>query len=148
MDSLAHDVEINRLPEDVFAYVTDPSRFAEWQEAVVEAHPPESGPMGLDSRFQLTRRMGPRTQTMTVEITEWDAPRSYAFRVLDGPVRAIGKGRLEPTAGGDRTRFSFELDFEGHGIGKLLIPLVVRRQSEKEMVASHHSLKRQLEGTT
>lgn len=148
MGSLAHDVEINRTPADVFEYVTDPSRFTEWQEAVVEAHPPDSGPMGPGSKFQLTRRMGPRTQTMTVEMTGWDAPRSYAFRVLDGPVRAIGKGRLEPTAEGNNTRFSFELDFEGHGIGKLLIPLVVRRQARKEMVASHRSLKRQLDGTT
>jgi uncharacterized protein YndB with AHSA1/START domain len=35
MAPIVHSVEIKRSPEDVFAYVTDPSRFAEWQEAVV-----------------------------------------------------------------------------------------------------------------
>jgi uncharacterized protein YndB with AHSA1/START domain len=28
-------IEINRRPEEVFAYVTDPSRIGEWQESVV-----------------------------------------------------------------------------------------------------------------
>jgi hypothetical protein len=38
-----------------------------------------------------------------------------------------------------------ELDFEGHGIGKLLVPLVVRRQAEKELTQSHIDLKIKLE---
>jgi hypothetical protein len=38
-----------------------------------------------------------------------------------------------------------ELDFEGHGIGKLLVPLVVRRQAKKELAQSHEDLKRTLE---
>ena len=65
--------------------------------------------------------------------------------MLDGPVRAIGKGRFEPLGEGDRTRFTFEIDFEGHGIGKLLVPLVVRRQAQKELLQSHEDLKRTLE---
>jgi hypothetical protein len=38
-----------------------------------------------------------------------------------------------------------ELDFEGHGIGKLLVPLVVRRQAAKELAHTHEDLKRVLE---
>jgi hypothetical protein len=82
---------------------------------------------------------------MTAELTEYDSPRNYAFRVLDGPVRASGKGSFEPPSDGGRTRFTFELDFEGHGIGKLLVPLVVRRQAEKELAQSHKDLKAKLE---
>lgn len=40
------------------------------------------------------------------------------------------------------------LDFEGHGIGKLLVPLVVRRQARKEMPANLATLKQRIEGTT
>jgi hypothetical protein len=65
---------------------------------------------------------------MTSELTEYSPPESYAFRVVDGPVRANGEGRFEPLGEGDRTRFTFELDFEGHGLGKLLVPLFVRRR--------------------
>jgi hypothetical protein len=60
---------------------------------------------------------------MTSQVTEYSPPRSYAFRVIDGPVRALGNGRFESLGDGDRTRFTFELDFEGHGIGKVLVPL-------------------------
>ncbi len=38
-----------------------------------------------------------------------------------------------------------EVDFEGHGIGKLLVPLVVRREARKEMPTNLAALKRRLE---
>jgi uncharacterized protein YndB with AHSA1/START domain len=145
MAPMTHSVDIDRPPEDVFAYVTDPSRFTEWQDAVVGAQLQGDGPIKQGSRITLTRRMGKREQTMTSELTAYEPPRHWAFRVLDGPVRAFGNGRLEPLNGGERTRFTFELDFEGHGIGKLLVPLFVRRQAEKEMSQSHSNLKAKLE---
>ncbi len=145
MAPIVHVVEIDRDPEEVFAYVTDPSRFSEWQAQVVTASSEDSGPLSQGSRLAMTRRMGGREQSMTAEYTEYDSPRSYAFRVLDGPVRALGKGKFEPLDDGDRTRFTMELDFEGHGIGKLLVPLVVRRQAAKELAESHEDLKRMLE---
>jgi uncharacterized protein YndB with AHSA1/START domain len=148
MAPLVHTVEIDRSPQDVFAYVTDPSHFPEWQDAMVSARLEGGGPVQQGSRVQLTRRVGKREQTMTSELTEYNPPRSYAFRVIDGPVRAVGKGRLEPLGEGDRTRFTFELDFEGHGIGRLLVPLVVRRQAAKELPESHANLKKRLEGAT
>ena len=148
MAPLTHSIEIDRSPADVFAYVTDPERFTEWQEAVVGARRLDEGPIGQGSRISLTRRVGgKREQTMTSELTEYSPPRSYAFQVLDGPVRARGKGSFEPLREGQATRFTFALDFEGHGIGKLLVPLVVRRQAAKELPESHENLKRRLEST-
>ena len=145
MAPIVHSVEINRNPEDVFAYVTDPARFPEWQDAVVNARLLDSGPVKQGSKIALTRRMGKREQTMTSELTEYSPSRSYAFRVTDGPVRALGKGRFEPLEEGARTRFTFELDFEGHGIGKVLVPLIVRRQAAKELPQSHANLKKRFE---
>jgi Polyketide cyclase / dehydrase and lipid transport len=88
--------------------------------------------------------MGGREQTMTSELTEHDPPRSYAFRVVDGAVRPIGNGTMEPLDGGAGTRFRFDIDFEGHGFGKLLLPLV-RRSARKELAQTHANLKRRLE---
>ena len=137
MAPITNTVEIARTPDDVFAYLTDISRFTEWQDAVVSAKPLDDGPMKAGSKATLTRRMGKREQTFTTELTDWNPPRSYAFRGIDGPVRPIGKGTLEPIGDGQRTRFTFSIDFEGHGIGKLLVPLVVKRQAKKEIVESH-----------
>jgi uncharacterized protein YndB with AHSA1/START domain len=145
MAPIVHSVEIDRRPEDVFAYVTDPSRFPEWQDAVVSARPLDAEPKREGWKLQLTRRVGRGERTMTSELTEFDPPRSYAFRVLDGPVRARGRGTFEPLDGGARTRFTFEIDFDGHGIGTVLVPLVVRRQARKEVPETHEKLKRNLE---
>lgn len=144
MAAIVHSVEIDRGPDEVFAFVTDPARFAEWQANVVSARAEVGGSLKQGSRVITTRRMGRREQTMTSEYTEYDSPRSYAFRVLDGPVRAFGKGKFEPIGDGDRTRFTEKIDFEGHGIGKLLVPLVVRRQAAKDTVKNLEDLKRML----
>jgi hypothetical protein len=40
---------------------------------------------------------------------------------------------------------TIELDFDGHGLGKLLVPLVVRRQAAGEMPKNMQNLKRRLE---
>ena len=82
---------------------------------------------------------------MTMEVTEHSPPTRFGFRGIDGPIRAIGKGSIEPLDDGTRSRVTIELDFEGHGIGKLLVPLVVRRQVQKELPRNQQKLKERLE---
>jgi uncharacterized protein YndB with AHSA1/START domain len=134
-----------RPPDDVFRYVTDPSRLTEWQESVISARTEESGPPRVGSRVVQTRRMGRREQAMTSEITEMDPPRSWAVRGVDGPVRGMVKGTVEPLDDGVRSRVTIELDFEGQGIGKLLVPLVVRRQAQRQMPTNMKTLRERLE---
>jgi hypothetical protein len=54
-------------------------------------------------------------------------------------------GTVEPLVDGGRSLVRIELDFEGHGLGKLLVPLVVRRQAQREMPGNVRSLKERLE---
>jgi uncharacterized protein YndB with AHSA1/START domain len=136
--------EISRRPEDVFLYVTDPSHLPEWQESVVRVKTDDTAPAGGGSRVVVTRRVGPREMNMTAEINR-DPPRSWSVRGLDGPVRGNVKGTIEPLNDGNRSRVTIELDFEGHGIGKLLVPLVVRRQAQKELPKNVQTLKAILE---
>jgi uncharacterized protein YndB with AHSA1/START domain len=141
---IVHSVEISRSPEDVFAQLSDVPSFSDWQEGVVSARVEGDAPMGPRARVRFTRRvLGGREQTMTSEMTEFAPPRSFAFRGIDGPIRARGRGTVEPIGDG-RSRFTFELDFEGHGFGKLLVPLV-RRQAKREVPITHANLKRRLE---
>jgi uncharacterized protein YndB with AHSA1/START domain len=145
MAPIVSSIEIGRAPEEVFSYVVDPSRLAEWQESVVSAHVEGDGPPTVGSRAVTTRRIGRGERTMTMEMTDVSAPRSWAVRGIDGPVRAIVKGTVEPLADGTQSRVRIELDFEGHGLGKLLVPLVVRRQAQKEMPRNLRTLKQRLE---
>jgi uncharacterized protein YndB with AHSA1/START domain len=138
-------IEIARSPEDVFAYVTDPSRLTEWQESLVSSRTEGGGPAAVGSRVTQTRRVGRSERTMTSEITEITPPRTWAVRGIDGPVRGMVRGTVEPVAESERSRVTIELDFEGHGIGKLLVPLVVRRQTREQMPANVRRLKERLE---
>lgn len=49
---------------------------------------------------------------------------------------------------GERSRVTIEVDFTGHGIGKLLVPLVVRRQAARENPENMRRLKHRLEATS
>jgi uncharacterized protein YndB with AHSA1/START domain len=145
MTPIVESIEISRRPEEVFSYVTDPSRLPEWQESVVSVRRKESGPITVGSRAVMTRRIGRRERAMTAELVELNPPRSWAVRGVDGPVRGNVKGTIEPLEDGGRSRVTIELDFEGHGIGKLLVPLVVRRQAQKEVPRNQQKLKERLE---
>jgi hypothetical protein len=52
---------------------------------------------------------------------------------------------VEPLADNTRSRITVVMDFEAHGIGKLLVPLLVRRQAAKRAPQSYQHLKEQLE---
>lgn len=134
-------------PEDVCSYVSDPSRLVDWQESVVSAHLEGADPPAEGSKAITTRRVGRAKRTMTMELTELAAPRSWAVRGIDGPVRATVKGTVEPLDDGARSSVTLELDFDGRGIGKLLVPLLVRPQAKQELPKNMQHLKERLEGS-
>lgn len=114
MTATVVSTEVDRSAEEVFAYVTDPARFAEWQDGVVEGH--------------------------------LDPPRTWGVRGVDGPIRADVDVTVEPL-GEDRSRVTIAVGFRGHGIGKVLVPLVVERQARKEMPTNLTRLKQRVEST-
>jgi len=40
----------------------------------------------------------------------------------------------------DTSRLTISVDFTGHGIGKILVPIMERRAARKEMPASAHRI--------
>jgi uncharacterized protein YndB with AHSA1/START domain len=137
-------IDVARPPEAVFAYVTDPKTMSQWQQGCVSGA--LDGPvMHVGSRCTTVRRIGGGERAVTTEITECEPPRRWADRGLDGPIRAMVGVTVEPLADGAESRVSIELDFTGHGIGKLLVPLVVRRQAAREMPGNLRRLKERLE---
>jgi uncharacterized protein YndB with AHSA1/START domain len=147
MGSIVSQVEIAGRPEEVFAYVTDPTRFTEWQENVVDGCM-DGGRTAVGSKCTTTRRIGAGERKVTSEVTVLDPPRAWAVHGIDGPIRSIVNVTVEPVAGRQAARVTIDLDFEGHGIGKILVPLLVRPQSRKEMQRNIARLKARLEPAT
>lgn len=145
MAPITTTTEVSRPPEEVFAYVTAPTRFVAWQQNVVSGHMDGDGPQGVGARCHTRRRIGFAERSVTSEITHVDPPRSWGVRAIDGPIRAIVNVTVGSLQEGRRSRVTIELDFEAHGIGRLLVPLAVRRQAKKEMPANLGRLKERLE---
>jgi len=131
-------IEIARPPGEVYAYVTDPARFPQWQRDVVGVR------LLGEGRFETTRRFARAQRTLTQQITRDEAPHSWTARGIDGPIRPMASVVVEPLDGGARSRVTFTLEFEAHGLGVALLPLV-RRQAAKGAPVSYRNLKRILE---
>ncbi|MGH9082978.1 MAG: SRPBCC family protein [Acidimicrobiales bacterium] len=144
MAPITVSIEVNQPAERVFAYATDPARFHEWQKGVVGGHTDQPGAPAVGTRCVNTRRIGFANRPVTSEITHIDPARTWTVRGVDGPIRAVVDVSVDPL-GDDRTRLTITLDLEGHGIGKVLVPLVVGPQARKEMPANLAVLKARLE---
>ncbi len=144
MTAIVTSIEIDRASEDVFAYATDPTRFHEWQKGVVDGHLDRPDDPTVGTRCFTTRRIGGANRTSTSEISHIKPPKTWGVRGVDGPIRATVDLTVEPLAA-ERSRLTISVDFTGHGIGKLLVPLVVRREAAKEMPANLAQLKGRVE---
>ena len=138
MDPLVTTIEVARPPAEVFALATDPTRWSEWQPDVVHVEVLDGG------RLATTRRMSGGARTIVQEVVRAEPPRIWAVRGVDGPIRPSASIAVEPLDAGARSRVTFTLDFEGHGLGVPLLPLV-RRQAEKGAPMSYENLRRLLE---
>ena len=137
-------IEIDRAPTNVFAYLDELDKHSEWQKDLVSARIVTDGPVRVGTRATNTRNVPGGPREMTYEVTEHDSPRKSAWRVLDGPVRAVGSVLVEPVADGARSRVTVNFDLEGHGLGVLIAPFA-RRQARKQVPADQARLKAILE---
>jgi uncharacterized membrane protein len=144
MAPIRESVEIDRPPQDVFAYIDDLSRHGEWQEQIVSVRVETEGPTRVGTRATDTRRVPGGPREITYEITEHDPPRKASFRGVNGPVRPVGTMTVEPVGDGSRSRVTLELDLQGHALGKLVAPFA-RRDARKEVPKSQAKLKERLE---
>jgi hypothetical protein len=80
-------------------------------------------------------------RAVTSELTHVDPPRTLGVRGIDGPIRATVDLTVDALSE-TRSRLTIAVDFEGHGIGKIL---VVRPQARKEMPRNLATLKRRIE---
>ena len=150
MPAIVTSTEVERPAADVFAYATDPTRFREWQKGVVDGHmdgPAEAaGSSAVGSKCVTTRRIGGASRPSTSELVHIDPPRTWGVRGTDGPIRAAVDVLVEPVTG-SRSRLTISVDFTGHGIGKILVPLMVLPEARKEMPANMTALKQKMEAS-
>ena len=144
MSAIVTSTDVERSADEVFAYATDPTRFVEWQGGVTGGHMDSTGGPQIGDVCVTTRRIGGADRSAASRLVTFDPPRAWAVRGTNGPIRALVDLTVVPLSD-ERSRLTISVDFEGHGIGRILVPLMVRREARKEMPANLATLKARLE---
>jgi hypothetical protein len=144
MTAIVVTQDIDRPARAVFDYATDPTRFVEWQQGVVSGKMEHTGPPAIGDICTTTRRIGGAERPSMSRLVRHDPPHAWSVRGIDGPIRALVDVTVQPLSE-ERSRLTISVDFEGHGIGKVLVPLIVRRQARTEMPANLATLKHRVE---
>lgn len=137
------ETEIARAPEEVFAYVADPAKLSTWQINTVSVTQEGDGPLGLGTRLrEVHSAPGGKELESLVEVSEFDPPRAFALRMVEGPLPIDGRITFEPS--GEGTLMTFSGSGQPRGAMRLASPLLER--TIKRQFAQHcANLKRVLE---
>jgi uncharacterized protein YndB with AHSA1/START domain len=83
-------IEIGRSPQDVFAFLTDPSNLATWQDAE-EVTPLTPGPVGVGSRLREVHKTLGRRRVEITEFVVYEPGRRFEITWSTAP-RSTGAG--------------------------------------------------------
>lgn len=135
-------IHIDRAPEEVFAFVTDPANYLLWQPSLVEIRPHSKGPLRVGSEATEVRRFLGREVETSWACVEHEPVSRSAIETDAGPVPFRGTFELEPFVGGTRLTWSVETRGAASRLGGPLVGLATRR----ELGANARRLKQLLEG--
>ena len=124
-------IEIDRPQAVVFAYLDELDRHTEWQGDLISSRLETEGPVRVGTRASDTRRVPGDPASSLMRSPNTTHHRS-SWRVLDGPVRAVGSVIVEPVGDGARARVTVDFNLGGHGIGVLIAPFA-RMQARKQV---------------
>ena len=124
MPVFRHEVFIERPVDAVFAAVADVHSHPKWQAGLVETEAQAAVPRVGEKGFEVRRMLG-RAVKFPYEITDFDPPHCWGFRVLEGPIRPSAVLLFE--ASGSGTVVSSQLTIPGL-LGWLLGPMMLRQQ--------------------
>jgi uncharacterized membrane protein len=118
-------VDVARPVHDVFAYMTDLEKLAEWQPNLVSVTKEGDAPMGRGTRLREVRR-GPlgRNVEAIVEVAAYEPDRRFDLRIVSGPLPIDGSHEFHATDGG--TRIDFVAEGRPAGVLRIAEPLLAR----------------------
>ncbi|MEW6086246.1 MAG: SRPBCC family protein [Chloroflexota bacterium] len=142
MGTVAVEIFIARLPNEVFAYLRDYTNEAKWHVSQSISEPP--GPARVGTKVHKIRKTPNGEQRFTIEITEMEETgRRGVDLAIAGSFRGT-KGNWQVTSenGGSKVRLVAEM--KATGLWRLILPLI-NSTARKELPAEFANLKKALE---
>lgn len=133
---------INRTPQEVFDFYTNPANNPKWQSGTESAEWVTDGPVGVGSAFRIVTNFLGRKIDAKIEITGWDPPNQFGAKTISGPIPFETGNSYKAQEGG--TLMTSVVQAELGGFFKLAEGLV-GKQMEKQFNSDWVTLKKLLE---
>jgi uncharacterized protein YndB with AHSA1/START domain len=118
---------INRPIEEVFAFLADGTNDNKFSPRVQEIEQTTDGPVGVGTLFKSTVKDAGMKSSREFELTEFEQPTKIRWSERSKNSITVPTGGYDLAAAGDgATQVTIFNEFEGHGFGKLLLPLATR----------------------
>jgi uncharacterized protein YndB with AHSA1/START domain len=119
-------IVIDRPIEEVFAFLADGTNDQKFSPRVQQIEKTTDGPPGAGAVYASTvKDAGMKTQR-EFKYTEFEAPTRIRWTELTKNQITVPEGGYDLAPEGEGTKLRFFNVFEGHGFGKLLMPLALR----------------------
>ena len=142
MFTFEKSIFINRPPQEVFDYITNPDNDSNWRSTAVSAEWTSDGPVGVGSTQRTVGKFLGRKIDSTNEVTVWDPPNQFSFKSVGGSIPLELSQKLAAEDNG--TQLTINAQAELAGFFKLAEGLV-GKQAEKQMDTDFNALKLVLE---
>ena len=147
MPGVTTSVDIDALPEAVWALMSDPPRYPDFVTVTERMLAVPEGEFGLGSKYREYGGIPPFKSESDWEVTGFEPYTRQVHVGDDGTATITLTLDLEPTAEG--TRLTYRVDLKPRWfmapLSAILWPLVMRRRAQREMDATAANSKRLLE---
>lgn len=104
---------IDRPPQEVFDFASDPTNFSKWQSFNVSSEWSSDGSVGVGSTIHSVGRLLGRELEMDLEITKWEPPNLWGMKGSSGPMKFENSNKFEAKDGGTLLIQSFQGEIGG-----------------------------------
>lgn len=106
-------LDVARPSDEVFAYLADFTRTAEWDPGVVSAERLDGGPVSVDSRFRVVARFLGREVPLVYRVVQLEPPSRLVLEAETPTLRSLDTITCEKTARGTRLTYDAQLVLPG-----------------------------------
>ena len=117
---------VGRSPEEVFDFLADGTNDRKFSPRVQEIEKVTDGPVGAGTVYRSTVKDAGMKTKREFEITEFERPLRIRWTERSKNTITVPAGGYDLEPAGAGTQLTVFNEFEGHGLGKLFMPLALR----------------------
>jgi len=123
---MQHAIDIQRSPDDLWPWLTEPEQVKQWMKGLLEITPVSEGEPRVGFKSRLKIKEGKRISDYDEEILKWSPPHALAVRMTGGcmPDGSAMECAYTITDMGDRSRIDAVTTGDLKGFWKLFAPLM------------------------